>query len=123
MGTVALDASVSIGFLERSDAHHDRAIAALRELRGSNLIIAASAYSETLVRPLAIGVGDRVEAFLDRLQVEVVPADRAIARRAAELRAEHRSLRLPDALVVATAQLRGAELLSFDRRLPRLAQS
>jgi predicted nucleic acid-binding protein len=123
VGTVALDASVAIGFLEPGDAHHERAVAALRELRGSRLIIAASAYSETLVRPLATGVGESVEAFFDRLQIEVVAIDRETARRAAELRAEHRSMRLPDALVVATAQLRGAELLSFDRRLRTLAQS
>jgi predicted nucleic acid-binding protein len=52
--------------------------------------------------------------------VEIVAADREIARRAAELRAATEALRLPDALVLATAQLRGARLLTFDERLAQL---
>lgn len=83
--------------------------------------MAASAYSETLVRPLEVGLGDRVEAFVDGLRVEIVPASRQIARRAARLRAEHTALRLLDAFVAATAQVRGADLLTFDDRLRRLA--
>ncbi len=117
MGAVALDASVAIGFLDPADAHHERAVLALREVDRSVLSMAASAYSETLVRPLAAGLGDKVEAFVDGLRVEIVPVDRGIARRAAELRAEHAALRLPDALVLATAQLREAQLLTFDERL------
>lgn len=82
--------------------------------------MAASAYSETLVRPLSTGHGDKVEAFLDGLGVEIVPVDREIARRAAELRSAHATLRLPDALVLATAQLCDARLLTFDGRLSQL---
>lgn len=111
-----------IGFLESTDANHERATAALRECRHDAFLLPASAYSETLVRPLAIGVEEHVETFVDQLQVTVVEVDRALARRAAELRAEHPSLRLPDALVLATARLRGARLLSFDERLARLAE-
>jgi predicted nucleic acid-binding protein len=120
VGPVALDASVAIGLLEQADAHHARAVDALRECGGAPLSMAASAYSETLVRPLATGRADAVEAFVDGLGVEIVAMDRAIAKRAAELRAEHGTLRLPDALVLATAQLRGARLISFDRRLSQL---
>lgn len=121
MGAVALDASVAIGFLDPADAHHDRAVAALRDLDRSALLMPVSAYSETLVKPLAAGLGDRVEDFVDGLRVEVVPLDRAIARSAAALRAEHSGLRLPDALVLATARSREARLLSFDERLSRYA--
>jgi predicted nucleic acid-binding protein len=120
VGPVALDASVAIGFLERTDAHHRRAVEALRECAGAPLSMAASAYSECLVRPLATGFGEPVEAFVDGLGVEIVAIDREISRRAAELRAEHASLRLPDALVLAAARLRGARLLTFDARLAQL---
>ena len=82
--------------------------------------MAASAYSESLVRPLAMGYGDLVETFVERLRVEVVALDREIARRAAELRWEHNRLRLPDALVLASAEARGARLLTFDERLAQL---
>lgn len=117
MGAVALDASVAIGFLDPGVAHHERAVSALRELDRSPLLMPASAYSETLVRPFAEGIAERVDAFVDALRVEVVAVDRAIARRAAQLRAERPALRLPDAMVLATAELREARLLSFDDRL------
>jgi predicted nucleic acid-binding protein len=117
---VALDASVTIGFLDPSDSHHERAVDALRECGGASLSMAASAYSETLVKPLAKGYGERVDAFVDDLRVEIVPLDRTIAREVAEMRARHRALRLPDAVVVATAQARGARLLTFDERLSQL---
>ena len=121
MGAIALDSSVAIGFLEPADAHHARAVAELRGCGDAKLLMAASAYAETLVRPLARGLGDRVDAFVDGLRIEIVAADREIARRAAELRAAGGSLRLPDALVLATAQTHGAPLLTFDQNLARLA--
>jgi predicted nucleic acid-binding protein len=39
------------------------------------------------------------------------------AERAAELRARHERLRLPGAIVLATADVLGAELLTYDERL------
>jgi predicted nucleic acid-binding protein len=45
----------------------------------------------------------------------------AIAERAAALRARHSRLRLPEAIVLATAQEMGGSLLSYDRKLSRLA--
>lgn len=121
MGAVTLDASVAIGFLDPADAHHERAASRLRELDRSSLTMPASAYSETLVRPLATGHAELVERFVDGLRIEIVPLDRRIARHAAELRAEHTALRLPDAVVLATARLREAALLTFDDRLASLA--
>jgi predicted nucleic acid-binding protein len=122
VGALTLDASVAIGLLDIADAHHERARAALSENRTASLLMAASAYCEALVRPLASGRGDAVENFVEILRVEIVPADRAIGRRAAELRAQRRSLRLPDALVLATAQMRQAPLLSFDAKVMRVAR-
>lgn len=121
MGAVALDASVAIGFLDPADAHHERAVASLRETDRDELLIAASAYSETLIWPLAKGHAALVEEFIDGLRVEVVPLSREIARGASELRAEHSALCLGDAIVLATARHREAALLTFDERLRRLA--
>jgi predicted nucleic acid-binding protein len=117
VGPVALDASVAIGFLESTDVHHERAVEELRRCEGAPLSMAASAYSEVLVRPLAKGYGDIVDAFVEALRIEIAPIDREIARRAAELRSEHGRLRLPDALVLASARALGARLLTFDERL------
>jgi predicted nucleic acid-binding protein len=121
VGAVVLDASVAIGFLDPTDAHHDRAVSTLREADREEVLMAASAYSEILVWPLAKGHGDLVEEFIDGLRVEVVPLGREIARSAAELRAEHSALHLADAIVLATARHRDAALLTFDERLRRFA--
>jgi predicted nucleic acid-binding protein len=43
--------------------------------------------------------------------------------RAAGLRSRHRSLRLPDALSLATALMAGADLVTLDQRLRRVARS
>jgi hypothetical protein len=51
----------------------------------------------------------------------VIDVDRALARRAAWLRARHRSLRLGDALSPATALSREGQPLTFDERLRRIA--
>lgn len=122
MGSLALDANVPIALLDSTDAHHARAVAELDAAieREDDLLLAASAYSEIMVHALRKQRGDLVETFVDRMRMEVVPVDRAIGRRAAELRSAHATLRLPDALVLATAQLRDARLLTFDGRLSQL---
>jgi predicted nucleic acid-binding protein len=111
-----------IALLNAADVHHERAVVEFGEAtdRNDNLSMASSAYSEIMVHALRLRRGDDVDRLLDRLRVEVVTVDRVIGRRAAELRAVHRALRLPDALVLATARLRGERLLTFDERLSQL---
>lgn len=127
MDLTVLDAGVLIAVLDADDVHHDharKAIAAMRD-RGDRLVVPASAYAEILVAPLreSRAKGDAVDVFVDALPAEVEPATRAIASLAAELRARHGTrLRLPDALVVATAiNLRAARVVTTDARWPDLA--
>ena len=90
-----------------SDLPRRIALSAARE-RGDVLVLPASAYAECLVSPArrgpdAVTIADR---FIDAVPAHVEPGSRAIAAAAAGLRAAHgRALRLPDALVVATAQV------------------
>lgn len=125
MGALVLDASAAIGFLDPTDAHHRRAIERFGEQDAADgaFLIPASAYAEMLVHPLRAGTAHRFDAFVDRREVELVPIDRAIARAAAQLRVDHGSLRLGDALVLATARAREADLLTFDDRLRRIADT
>jgi predicted nucleic acid-binding protein len=53
--------------------------------------------------------------------ITVVPMNRKIAEQAAEIRARHNRLRLPDAIVLATARQLRADLLSYDEGLNRVA--
>jgi predicted nucleic acid-binding protein len=120
---VALDADVVIGFLDPSDAQHDRAVELLGAhlAAGDDVLIAATVYAEVIVRPLQHGTDAKVDEFLTAIDAHVVDVDRALARHAAQLRARHAALRLPDALALATALTADAKFLTLDRGLRRIA--
>ena len=124
MARVALDADVVIAFLDPGDDQHSRAVAELRPrlAAGDELVLGATVYAETIVRPLQQGTDATVDGFLDAAGITVVPVDRDVARRAARLRADHPSLRLPDALSLATALGADATLLTLDKKLKRIAE-
>jgi predicted nucleic acid-binding protein len=119
MGAVALDTNVVIGFLNPSDVHHADAMALMEEHHDAPKSMSVVAYAESLIHPVAEGRAEGVERFFERARVDVVPLDRATARRAAELRAAFRAINIADALVLATALDRGEQLLTFDDRLAR----
>jgi predicted nucleic acid-binding protein len=110
---VILDASVVIAFLDPDDALHDSAVEALTEHQHDELLIPTSAYAEILVAPYRRGAEAvaEVEAFLADFAVRIEALTPAIARAGAKLRSESRSLRLPDALVLATADELEADLV------------
>jgi predicted nucleic acid-binding protein len=118
MGVAVVDASVLIAAIDDADAHHERAIAELESALGEQrLRLPAVAFSEALVAPYRTSQsrGRAVEGGLRRLgRVEPITPD--IASRAAQLRTKRR-IKLPDALILATAvQLRAQEILTFDER-------
>lgn len=123
MARIALDADIVIAFLDPGDDQHSRAVAALRPrlAAGDELLVGATVYAETIVRPMQQGTDATIDQFLDAAGVAVVPVDRAIARHAAALRADHPSLRLPDALSLATAIATDATLLTLDKKLHQIA--
>lgn len=123
MALIHLDAGVLIGFLDGDDPHHPPARAVIAEAldRGDRLAMAASALAECLVGPARRGeeAVDLVHDLRLRFPIDIVPVNVAIATAAARLRARHRSLRLPDALVIAAASVSGADhLITTDRRWP-----
>jgi predicted nucleic acid-binding protein len=124
MALTVLDSGVVIAILDASDVHHEAAVIAVAAAmdRGEGFALPASAYAEVLVAPHRRGAEavDTADAFLDALPATVEPATRAIAAQAAGLRARHgTAVRLPDALVIATAMVLGAELvITTDGRWP-----
>lgn len=123
MGLTVLDAGVLIGFLDSDDVHHVKAHGVLRDAleRGDRLVLPASAYAESLVGPSRRGTEavQTVRTVLDRIPIDVEPLGEGIAVRAAALRARHRTLKLSDALVIATAGALDADfLITTDRRWP-----
>ena len=123
MALVVLDASVFIAFRSRDDAHHEGALAAMTTFGEEDLVLPASAYSEALVEPSQRGgrVLARAKALIAELPIRVQPIDTEIAERAAVLRGKQR-VRLPDALVLATGDVLGAEVvLTADQRWRKLS--
>lgn len=124
MALIHLDAGVLIGFLDREDVHHARSRSVIADAldQGHRLAMAASALAECLVGPARQGEAaiDLVHALRERLPIGIVDLDAEIATAAARLRAKHRVLRLPDALVIATASSSAADqLVTTDRRWPK----
>lgn len=121
MGALVLDASVILAFVNPTDALAVPVRDALGQARTRDqvFVMPASVLAESLVwtardRP------DRLEDLVARLvglfgDERVV--DREVAVAAARLRTRHRSLRLPDALVIATGVVESAAVLTCDKRL------
>ena len=122
MGPLILDASVLIGLLDTADTHHSRAIedTEAADRMGRPLLAPASAYSEALVAfARANRLNDAREAIA-AMGITVAPLTTTMAEHAAELRAGHERLRLPDAIVLACARRLDGELLTYDQRLAQL---
>ena len=124
MAIVVVDASVVIALLDAGDAHHAAAVATLAETGRERLILPASAYAEILVDPWRRGADAVavIRRFVTDLGIHVEPLTPDIAERAARLRARHGALRLPDALVLATADALDAVALTCDRAWPRASR-
>jgi predicted nucleic acid-binding protein len=126
VGLIVLDAGVLIAVLDATDAHHVAATMAVRAALSAahRLVLPASAYAEVMVAPSTRGSDAMatVDAFVDALPAAIEPATREVAVVAATLRSSQGPrLRLPDALVVATAMVLGAErVLTTDSHWPRL---
>jgi predicted nucleic acid-binding protein len=116
---VLLDSAVVAGFLDRDDAFHAAADARMRQLAGRDqIIVSVITYAELLT---GAGVGHHAETavhgFFAKLVDEIHDVDRAVAERAAQLRIAKASLRMPDALILATADVHeAAVIITAERR-------
>lgn len=114
-----LDSAVVAGFLDRDDAWHAAADARLRVLAGrERLVTSVITYAQLLT---AAGLGHHDEAtvrgFFAALVDDVHDVDRRVAQRAATLRVGNPALKLPDALILATADVHAVDVvLTADHR-------
>jgi predicted nucleic acid-binding protein len=115
---IALDASVLIALLDPDDVHHPAARASLEAHADDDLRIPAHALAEALVHPARVGKERQARRLIAGLEIAVDPVDETVAVAAARLRATHgRSLRMPDALVLAYADVQKAKsVLTADAR-------
>jgi predicted nucleic acid-binding protein len=113
---IVLDASIVIALLDPKDALHAAALQASIAHAGEDLRVPASALAETLVAPSRAGRMEEVRAKIQLLDLGVIPIGDDIAVEAARLRGRHRSLRLPDALVIASGDLLDADSILTGNR-------
>lgn len=103
---VVLDSDAVVGFLDRNDALHSVADAVIRDLIGKErLLVSVVTYAEVLTGA-RLGHHDehQVKGFFSDLISEVLPVDVNVADVAADLRAGRKALRMPDAMILATAE-------------------
>jgi predicted nucleic acid-binding protein len=114
-----------IGFLDSGDALHRAADSAIRELlQDQRLVVSVVTYAEVLTG-VRLGHHDEnaVTGFFNDLISEVLSVDVAVADIAAGLRAGQKTLRMPDALILATAEINPDVqlVLSGDSTVARVA--
>lgn len=120
MTVCVLDSDVVIAALDDADAHHGRAVAAVRQMSDEDTLMLLSLvnYAEVLVRPAADERMLRTAiAAVDALGIALVPPTAPVARQAARLRGA--GVSLPDGFALATARAHGAWVATFDRRVRR----
>ena len=119
MGAIILDSSVVIAFLNSSDKHHIAAKSAI-EASNSSFKISILTVSETLVKASGLSESRKKEllADLSTAFAPFYPFDLEVAVLAASVRAKS-PLRLPDAIVSATATAAGAKLWTCDAALAK----
>ena len=122
---VVVDSGVLLAFWDPDDTQHHAAVTVLKRhvASGSRLVVPVTVLSEVLIgayraTPYAVR---SIESFVDDLISDVHPADRAVGRTAARLRAEHPTLPLADALLLATGEVIDAqEILTTNPRLEQV---
>jgi predicted nucleic acid-binding protein len=107
VGLILLDSTVIVGFLDADDALHDVAVARFKEIVGREPLAASVISYAEVMTGASIGhhVERNVDGFFDAFVRDLLPVDRPVAARAAALRGKRRSLSMPDALILATADL------------------
>jgi predicted nucleic acid-binding protein len=122
---VYLDSNVLITAYETESARSDHAWWILEAIEAREFLAVTS---ELTLAEILVGIfrkgnrslADHYQAIVTSgSELEVVPVNRNVLVEAAALRAMTRSLKLPDAIHVATARMRTCQfIISDDRRLP-----
>jgi predicted nucleic acid-binding protein len=107
--------------MDAKDAHNQGATRAIAEHKqaGHQFSVPTTVLAETMVGTARRGreAVDRVYELLEAMFGPTRVIDEAVALEAAHLRAKHKSLRLPDALVIATGIVDEADtILTADKR-------
>jgi predicted nucleic acid-binding protein len=116
MGIALLDSNTVIGFLDADDRLHEVADAAVRAAASEHVFAVSVVTVAELLTGAKLGHHDErtVRRFFAQTVSRRIPLDEPAAERAAELRAAQKTLKMPDALILATADLNADVVLTGD---------
>ena len=117
MAGLILDSDALLAFMNASDIHHKSIVKRLL-YNPDGFSISVVTYSEALVHSFETGKQELMFERIDSLVTEIFDVTPAIARASAQMRAVSK-IKLPDALIAATAIEKGLTLLTFDEKLAR----
>jgi predicted nucleic acid-binding protein len=107
VGLILLDSTVIVGFLDADDALHKVTVARFREIVGSHPLVASVISYAEVMTGVSLGHHPKkhVDGFFDTFVKDLLPIEKPVAARAATLRGRRKSLPMPDALILATADI------------------
>ena len=124
--SVLLDTSVFIYYLEEVEPYCPLAEDIFNDIADENIrgYLSTISITEFVTKPLADGnVTDveRFKQFIRALSIQVLAVTYEIAERAGKLRSQYPSVRIPDALIVATALENSCDVfVTNDKNLKKL---
>jgi predicted nucleic acid-binding protein len=119
---VYLDANVFITAMETPGAHSDHAWWIIRSVEEGNItgVTSEITLAEVLVKPMQMGNAELVAAYQQMImpgaRFDVLPVRRDVLVSAAGLRARRTSVRLPDAIHIASALSSSCRFMVTDDR-------
>lgn len=117
MAGLILDSDALLAIMNSEDRHHKSI--KKRLLQGADLLsISVVTYSEALVYPFEEDNYEAMSLGIRTLVNEIHDVTQSIATKAAQLRASAK-IKLPDALIAATAIEKGLTLITFDEKLAK----
>lgn len=117
-----LDANALIARCDEEDASHRRAVELIDHHEWDEFLTSAVTLAEVLVRPARDRWADACRDYIDDMHVLIVPIEDEDAPGIAALSATHR-LKSADAAVLHSAIMTSDALVTFDRRLARVAEA
>lgn len=118
MGVTLLDSAPIVAFLDMSNVFHTPATEAITGAAAAGTLIASAVTYAEMLTGAELGHHDKsvVLVFFQRVFHSIIPVDRAVAERASELRGGLPALKMPDALILATADLHATEAITCDQQ-------
>ena len=117
MAGLILDSDALVALMNINHIHHKSIVKRLFQ-SPDGFSISVVTYSEALVHSFETGKEDLMVERIDSLVTDIFDVSASVARKAAQLRSTSK-IKLPDALIAATAIENGLTLLTFDEKLAK----